>query len=219
MKVLLLTGDDEEKVQKRLFDIIKNSQEKGFAIERLETSEDLGKLSQGLFFSKKTVIVDGKIIASKRLEEWFRQNLSNPDLAVVIASKKEVELSRLGINNAKVERYNLPKILWNFLDSLKRGNSKISIGLLKKLLIKEPPELILYFMGQRFVQMYLVSKYPKVVRLNEWQKTKLVVQSSGLSLDEIRSLIGEICEIDYLSKVGKADLPTYLDLFIIKNLQ
>lgn len=219
MKVLLLTGDDEEKVQKRLFDIIKNSQEKGFAIERIETSEDLDKLSQGLFFSKKTVIIDGKIIASKRLKEWFRQNLSNPDLAVVIASKKEPELSKLGVNDAKKERYNLPKILWNFLDSLKKGNSKISLGLMKKLLTKKPPELILYFMGQRFVQMYLVNKYLKVVRLNEWQKAKLVVQSSGLSLDEIRSLIGEICEIDYLSKIGKADLPTHLDLFILKNLQ
>ncbi len=87
----------------------------------------------------------------------------------------------------KVELFELPQLMWKFLDNM-------TVQGLHELIKTQPVESLIGLIAWKLKQKY--QRYPTT---------------------EVTQMISELAEIDYKSKIGKADLLLSLDLLLSKN--
>jgi len=207
MKIFVIHGDDTLASYARLTKFTHEAKRRNweisdYSIEAVTTPNLFGKER---FFVLKDY---------KRLTKSDIRILSNYSGNLVVYFEGELPSSFLNSlpKDAKKELFELPKIIFKFLESF-------SLKLFHQLLETQPPELVFSMLSKHLRDVYWVKVDSKGSNFPSWKLGKLKSQASKFSEQELRRIIESLSDIDYEAKTGKADLVTALDLLIIKNLQ
>jgi hypothetical protein len=183
IKIIVLHGDDTEKSYARLTVFINEAKKRSwkitdFSIEELENQNLFGE--ENFYILKDYKKIDKKIVGKIKKYEG---NLIIYNQGFIPAPALKM------INPDKIEKFELPQLLWNFLDNMTTEK-------FHELLKTQAVEYLLAMMSWKFKQNYL--KNPN---------------------DKNADLIMKLADIDVDSKTGRADLVLSIDLLLSKQLQ
>ena len=202
MKIIVLHGDDVEKSYRRLTVFIKEAKRRGWDIVNDKIEE-----TPSLFGTEKLIILrDYKVLGEKELTL-----VKNIPGTLIIYNQKSTPAGFIKTlpKETKIEKYELPFLLWKFLDAF-------DINIFQEVTKNQPVEMIFAMMARRLRDLYWVKVgKPK---MNAWQLSKLQKQGSRWTKKELAEIIHEMAQIDVKSKTGGASLKDSLDLLIVKRL-
>lgn len=171
---------------------------------------------QGLFADTQTLFIEelfSKKKGSKEVDTLANFIASHTkNTAVVLWESKALTPKQLGFfKGAKVKKFDLPKEVFAFLDSILPQNSKKSLKLFHKTLETEEAEFI-FFMMVRQVRILLAvlepgeSQIDEVTRLAPWQMGKFEKQARSFDKEQLRTLFYNLFNIEKNLKTGKLAL-------------
>lgn len=216
MNIILLQGNDELTIRQRLSELKSKAKAKGFSIRYLPTP------SLGSLFETKTLfILEGSTKLSKTDQKWLSFNLQQKSLYLiaVVPGVSETKLLTEIDNNLKVERYDLPKIIFNWLESFYPHNAKACIKLFHQLLSGTPVEYLFNLLSRHLVNLYWAKRDPATINQAPWKLAKLKQQSQKYKPGDLKAIIQQLAETDLLVKTSRLDMASALDHLIIRRLQ
>lgn len=188
MKIIVLHGNDTQKSYLRLTKFIDVAKKRKWQVVDYSLTEIE---NQSLFDGNKFFILKDHSQLDLKLLEKLKKYSGN----LVIYHNAKIPAPTLKkINPDTVELFELPVILWKFLDSFDSATG-YSIKLFHELLKTQPVEYILSMIAWKLKQNYI--KNPT---------------------DKNAKLISKLAEIDIKAKTGKANLVLSLDLLLAKRL-
>lgn len=182
MKIIILHGEDTHKSYERLTKFIDAAKKRNW-----EILQDNVSVTPSLFGTQSLIIIrDLKLITPKIIK-----TLDKISGTLVIYSEGNLPATLLKVfpKDSKIERFDIPKIIWKFLD-------KITAKSLHEVIKTEPIEFVFTMIAWKFKKRYITSPTP-----------------------ETAQIINELAKIDIDAKTGKADLLSSLDLLIVKHLE
>ena len=205
MKVIILHGDYLTKSYTRLTKFIEIAKSRGW-----EIVEDVIETTPSLFDHERLFVFRGY----QKLSKDDIKNLSKFPGTLVIY--QEGVIPALFLKNlpkdTKIERYDLPKLIWNFLDNP-------NVKMLHQVIKHEPVEFVFAILAKRFRDLYRVATDPKTLPYQDWQISRLKKQASQYSTRRVGCFIKELAQIDIDAKTSKVDLLPALDFFLITRLK
>lgn len=223
MKVILLHGDDYQKSYERLLKFIDTAINRNWKIKRINSSENIFDelISQSLFKENLFYILEEPEKLSKEKIKWLRENCKNLEGTTVIYSTKT--LNKTLIKSLpefdKEEEFQLPKIIWSFLESIYPGNSKNLLKLFHKMIEHDAVEFIFTLIARQVRDMYFLKVAPESIDYPSWRKGKLMNQMRKYKEGQLEKLIIEISNADIKSKTTSANISELLDFIIVCELQ
>lgn len=180
MKIIVLHGDDSQKSYDRLTIFINEAKKRGWKV----TDFSLEEITNQTLFGEESffILKDYKVLDKKTIE---RLKKYSGNLIVYTAGFNPAMFLKLLPSDAKIEKFELPQLLWKFLDNM-------TVSGLHELIKTQPIEYVLAMIAWKFKQNYLKNPSEKNV-----------------------NLISKLAEIDVKSKTGKTDLLLSLDLLLI----
>ncbi|MGB9911111.1 MAG: hypothetical protein ACPLKP_00725 [Microgenomates group bacterium] len=178
--------------------------------------------SQSLLKNDKLVVLEN-FFSSPRNKE---KNLiikylikEKPENLIIWEGKKISPQTLAPFSFAQIRIFELPKIIFQFLESLSPETKNQALLLFHRCLKKEKPELIFYFL-HRHVKDLIIAKDLGEEGLKEyesWKRKKLIAQARKFDLKKLINFYSQLLVIDYLQKSGRAiySLDYYLDLVIL----
>lgn len=182
MKIIVLHGDDTLRSYERLTKFINEAKKRGWKITDFSMHEIE---NQSLFGNECFYILKDYKLLDKKVLEKLKKYSGN---LIVYTAGLHPALHLKMLNPDTTEKFELPQLLWKFLDNM-------TVDRLHELTKTQAPEYILAMMAWKFKQNYLKNPSEK--------NTKL---------------ISELAQIDVNSKTGKVDLLLSLDLLLTKRL-
>ncbi|MEK7472905.1 MAG: hypothetical protein AAB625_02600 [Patescibacteria group bacterium] len=182
MRIIILHGDDVVKSYDRLQKFVGEAKHRSWKITEFSLEE---VTNQSLFGEESFYVLHDYKILTKKILEKLQKYSGN----LIVYNQGKIPaptLKNLGAN--KIELFELPQLLWKFLDNM-------TIMGLHELIKSQAVEYILAMMAWKFKQNYLKNSSEKNAKL-----------------------ISDLAEIDIKSKTGKADLLLSLDLLLSKKL-
>lgn len=203
MKIIVLHGDDTKRSYERLVKFTEEAKKRGWDV--LEYDYD-SVSNQSLFEKERFYILKDYT----KLTKNTLLKLKNLSGNLVVYHKNLLTAIILKtINPSKVEKFELPKLLWNFLDTF-------SLKSFQEVIKTEPVEMVLWWVTQRLKELYWVKTGKQDYPL--WRLGKLKSQASKYTITQLETIISEMSELDFKSKTGNTNLKDSLDLIIIKRL-
>lgn len=223
MKTIFLIGNDVEKIENRSLFLTHQAKEKKYKIIKISDSLKFIEAIRDadLFSTKKLIIVNKLSDLNTSDLNQINQMRDNTDTVIILKNENPPPATKLKYfgSDIKIENYNLPKVIWNLLDSFKKNNANQFFDLLEKSLQTEPIELIFYLLNQRIISLYFAKTNPSKLNIASWQVTKFQNQAENFEAGDLKHIIGELAEIDIKSKTGVSDMRTLIDLFIATKLE
>ncbi len=183
MKIIVIHGDDITKLYERFTKFTEEAKKRNWEVTDYSLSE---VSNQTLFDTEKFFILkDYKKLTKKEIEslEKYSGNL-------VIYNEGKIPAPMLKtLKPAKIEIFELPQLLWKFLDNF-------DIKIFHELIKTQAAEFVLAMMAWKLKQKYTKDKSK-----------------------EVGKMITDLAEIDANVKIGKANLVQSLDLLLIKHLK
>jgi len=177
--------------------------------------------SQNIFGTDKLVIIFGLFSRKPSKEKEKLLNYcqkENPPNLIIWEEKKIDGRVLVKFREAKIEVFDLPKIIYKFLDSLSPFNKKTSLLLFHRCLKKEVPERIFYFLCRRVEELIITADLGKkgIKHFPNWKQEKLLRQAKAFGLEKLINLYQKLLTIDYQQKTGNPpfSLISSLDLLI-----
>lgn len=212
MKVIVLHGEDSQKSYLRLSKFMETARERGWEIIYDELPD-----TPSLFGTERLVIFRDYHKVSDRDIKRF----SSLNGTIVIYYDSDIPPSFLKKlpQDFKMEKFDIPKILFSFLENLYPGNSERAIKLLHALVETDAVELVFYFISKQMRDLYWVTVDAASTGFPDWKIRKLKQQASKYELNKLKDLITNLSEIDIKVKTSKKELLPSLDLLIMKSLE
>ena len=142
---------------------------------------------------------------------------TNPENLVIWEGKK-IDGRALSSFKAQVLRFDLPLIIFRFLDSLAPENIPQSINLFHQSLKQDPPELVFNLLIRQFRLLILAADLGEkgLGQMKDWQKGKLIRQAKKFGLAKLIKIYKELLRIDWQQKTSRSpfNLISQLDLFL-----
>jgi len=212
MKIIVLHGDDSEASYERLMKFVDTAKKRNWEIITNE------------FPNTPSLFGTDRLIIYRDFSLLTRQDIKNFDkfdgtLVIYHEGVLPQTFLKLMPSDFKMEKFELPKILFTFLELFYPGNSTRCLKLLHDLIKKQAVELVFFMLARHLKDLYLVSIDPKTSQYPSWKLSKLKFQSGKFELGKLKQIINKLSDIDILVKSSKADLTTSLDLLIIKQLE
>ena len=177
MQVIILHGDNIEKSYERLAKFKEEAKKRNW-----EIIYDNPNPTSSLFANEKLIIIRDYKQSFKSLDKF--------EGTLVIYHEGVIPATLLkNFPKAKIEKYDLPKLLWKFLDNITLSN-------FHEIIKTEVIEFVFIMIAWKYKKKYLSSPTPGVGQMIE-----------------------RLAQIDIDVKTGKSDLLTALDLLIIKHIQ
>jgi len=205
-----------EEIEKFKGEVIKLEGEKLTLTEFQQAVE-----SRSIFGADKLVVIFGLFSRKPSREKEKILNYCQKEASqnLIVWEEKKIDSRILGkFKGARIEFFDLPKIIYKFLDWLSPLNKKTSLLLFHQCLKKEIPERIFYFLCRHVEQLIIAADLGKrgLENLPEWKQEKLLRQAKAFGLEKLINLYQKLLEIDYLQKSGQApfSLVFHLDLLI-----
>ena len=212
--ITLIHGENTKAARDRFLSVIEAYKTKGYGVALVDPLREMApQLTGNSLFSGKTVFVleNPKKLASK-IEK-------STDLVLLCDGNAPITLTKTLPRETKIEKFDLPKRLFVFLESLYPKNAKNILSELHKLIETEPLELVFFMIGRQFRDLYWVLTDEKTMGLPAWRAGKLKNQAERFSKDKLKIMISVLSDMDYKAKTGEADLMTSLDLMIARELE
>lgn len=218
MKVIVLHGDDITKSYERLMKFVGTAKKRGWDI-----IYDSFPNTPSLFGSERLIIYrDYTLLTKNDIKNFDRFDGS---LVVYHDSVLPQTFLKLMPQDFKMEKFEMPRILFTFLDSFYPGNLNHSIKLLHNLTKTQPIELTFFMLARHLNDLYVVTIDPKTNQYPSWRLSKLQSQANKFTnvhasgIENLKIIIKNLADIDILVKSSKADLLTALDLLMVKQLE
>lgn len=212
MKIIVLHGDDTIRSYERLMKFVETAKKRGW-----DTLYDEFPNTPSLFGTERLIIYrDYTLITKQDIKNFER---FDGTLVVYHTSTLPQTFIKLMPPDFKMETFELPKLLFSFLESFCPGNQTKSIKLLHDLTKTQPVELTFFMLARHLKDLYVVTVDPKTNQYPSWRFSKLVSQANKFKEDKLKRIISELANIDILVKSSKADLLTALDLLMVKQLE
>ncbi len=226
MKISLIHGEDVAASRNMFLSLVEKAKDEGFQIKDISLNTNLNleeKLTSQSLFEDKIFFIHDKL-----------KNLTAFDLKWLVKSSKKYEgelvlwyegVAPLKIVKAlpkgtEIKKFDLPKIIFNFLDSFYPGNSVNILGLLDKLLAIEPVEFVFFMLGKHLRDVYWVKNDKAVLPdYQEWRIRKIRSQADKFNNDKLKKVINFLSEADIRSKTSDSSLKEFLDLVIVTQLK
>jgi hypothetical protein len=212
MKIIVLHGDNYEASYERLMKFVNVAKKRNWEIITNEFPN-----TPSLFGTERlTIYRDFSLLSKNDIKNFDRF-----DGTLVIYHEGILPQTFLKLMPAdfKMEKFELPKILFNFLEDFYPGNSNRTLKLLHDLIKTEAIELVFFMLGRHMRDLYLVSVDSKTSQYPSWRLSKLKSQAEKFGEERIKQIIDKLSDIDIEVKTSKADLLTSLDLLIVKQLE
>jgi len=225
MKIYLIHGEYSAKSYEKLNEYISKAKEKNWKVVKinektgLSTQESLSSID--LFDTKKVYVLDNLTKLQKKEIDWINKNCDELSGILILYSNTKLNTTLINKfkNVSKKEEFSLPQNIFSFLESFYPGNSKISINLLHKIIIKEKIEFIYFFLSKHLRDLYWVKTSPSNIPYPSWRVEKLEKQASKFSLKQLKDIVNSLSEIDIKSKTSNLNLNDLLDLLILRKLE
>lgn len=176
--------------------------------------------SLSLIEGNKLIVLENLFSGRKSKEkekiiDYLKKN--NPNNLLIWEGKKIDGRSLASFKN-KTLKFDLPVIIFRFLDSLLPNNSQVSLNLFHQCLNQDPPEILFYRIIKQFRLLILATDLgPKGLEAMEsWRQQKLINQGQKFGLNRLLKIYRQFLEIDYRQKTGKSpfNLVSELDLLL-----
>lgn len=224
MKVIVLHGENEVVARDRLFLFISEAKKRGWAVEKIKEGESFSeRFSLGnLYFLNTLFIVESYRILSKKDFVFLNNIFKKSDKVLVVCGLGE-NIPQSILNKfpkeTKIETFNYPKIIFDFLDSILPGNSEKILKLLHEVLKKNPPELVFHLFFTRIRDLYWVKVDPSSLPYYSKRVYYLEKQASQFGLEKLKDILNYLADIDVEAKMSSLGMDYYLDLLVLKHLQ
>lgn len=212
--ITLIHGENNLAARQRFTQLISGYKEKGYEIKRIDPNLELtAQLTDNSLFSNKILFVleNPKKLATK-LE-------NNQELLILCDKTAGVTITKLLSKDTKIEKFDLPKKLFSFLETIYPKNAKNVLSGLHELVQTEALELVFFMICRQFRDLYWVLENETSMGLPGWRAGKLKSQASRFTKEKIKKIISDLADIDYKAKTGGVNLATSLDLLIARELQ
>jgi hypothetical protein len=212
MKIIVLHGEDSHKSYSRLSKFMESARERGWEIIYDELPE-----TPSLFGTDRLVIFRDYHKVTERDIKRFPLGVGT----VVIYYDSDIPPTFLKKmpQDFKMEKFDIPKILFTFLENLYPGNSERAIKMLHALTETDAVELVFYFVAKQMRDLYWVITEPDKTGFPDWKLRKLKSQAMKFDIDTLKKIISELAELDIKVKTSKTELTPSLDLLIMKRLE
>ncbi len=219
MRISLIYGEDTAKAYGRYRELIDASRSKGFEI--IQITDPKNVTSQSLFDDKVVFTLDKPKKVKPNDWKWLSKNAEkyNSNLLIYYEGNAPVTITKNLPKEAKKEKFELPRIIFTFLDSFYPGNSKQSLKLLNDLVQNEPIELVFHLLSRHLRDLYWVSEAKESMEIPDWRKSKLAGQAKKFSISDLQFMIKELAEMDVRTKTSDENLRDSLDILILKRLK
>lgn len=193
---------------------------------------DLTQLFEGggLFGETKYLFIEQLLTKRKKSADlkdiliYLEKNAS--ENAIFLWEGKELEQAMLKqFKNAIVKPFKLPQTLFQFLDAIKPGNSKLLISLFHQTVETTETEMV-FFMLVRYFRILLALSEAKqqtesideVKRMADWQKNKLQKQVKLFDNSHLLTLYNKLFDIEVAQKTGRlsSSLISTIDFFLLE---
>jgi DNA polymerase III delta subunit len=211
--ITLIHGDNKEQSRNELNRILDTK--KGREVRRLDglglTPENLSQAleSTSLFGGDVLIIVEnlfsklGKKV--KLMESFAAQLAANAQIAEIILWEDR-ELSKTAISllggNVTTKVFTVPKVLFQFLDSVVPGHTENLLPLFHTLLESEASELVFTMLVTRVRQLLQITGGITPSGMQEWQASRLTKQAKFFTIDRLLAMYKKLLLIDYSIKSG-----------------
>jgi hypothetical protein len=212
MKIIVLHGDDSVKSYARLMKFVETAKKRNWEIITNEFPN-----TPSLFGIERLIIYrDFTLLTAKDIK-----NFDKFDGTFVIYHDGVLPQTfiKLMPKDFRMEKFEMPRILFTFLESFYPGNSNRALKLLHDLTKTEAIELIFFMLARHLKDLYWVSVDPKTPQYPSWRLSKLKSQASKFTIENLQLIVGKLADIDIKVKTSKVDLLTELDLLIVKLLK
>jgi DNA polymerase III delta subunit len=223
MNIFIIHGDHASKSLERLQTYISAAKKKGWEIVRLrDTGLNIREVvvSQSLFNNEKLVVIDNFNQINSKDILWLKKNKDNKANIVIFHPNI---LSKININKLpnvkKVEEFNLPKVIWNFLDSFFPGNAKNTMLLLDKVLEKEAVEFVTSLLARQLRDIYIVKLSGNFPGYPSWRIGKLKSSAAKFKGKKLERIIIDLAKYDLRSKTTNSKMSDSLDFLIASKLK
>lgn len=211
----LIHGDNTEAARNKLLELkvaAKDKEIRTLSGKRMDPNATVQALeSSSLFGGDVLVVVEGFISSAKKREKAFGTTLSQlitaaASIDVVLYEEKEVEkgtLTKLG-PKCEVFLYKTPVVIFQFLDSIRPGNAKISLTLFAQVIAREPAEIVFALLIRRVRQLMELSDGLTPDGLQGWQADRLTSQARHFTIEQLVVMHTSLLDIDIAIKTGSS---------------
>ena len=211
MKIIVLHGDNTLKSYQRLTKFVQEAKKRGWEVTDYSTE---AISNQTLFAVERFFILkDYKVLSKKQIEKFEKYN---GNLIIYHEGNIPILFIKTLPKDTKIEKFELPRLVFKFADSFYPKNANNCIKLLNTLSTNEPIELTFFCLSRHLRDLYWVKvgkpNYP------DWRLNKLKSQSNKFSEELLIEIINDLSIIDIKVKTSKANLKDSLDLLIVKKL-
>ena len=200
MKIIILHGDDVQKIYNRLAQFINEAKKRNW-----EIVNDVVEETPSLFGHEKLIIIR----KYSSLNEKDINLLDRIPGTLVIYNQGTIPAAFVKKlpKDLKVEKFDLSTKMWSFLDNPTVENFKV-------VLKTEPVELIFSLYCTRIRDLYW-AKVGKPI-YPSWRVNKLMLQAKKYTQEDLEDHINSLSEIDLKSKTTDSSLQYLLEISIIK---
>src|SRR3989344_1894762 len=222
MKIVVLQGDDTARARARYTQIIAGVKKKNWDVVPIQVAKPLPEqlVSTNLFTTDILYSIDGiKKLKSEELK-WLSKNADKYEgsLLVFVEGKVPTLFRNALPKTAKYETFDLPVLVWQFVDSFYPGNSKKSLVLFEKVIATEAVEFVVAMLARQLRDLYWVVNGAKGMSASSWRQAKIEKQKRKVTKAGLVDTIDSLAELDYKSKTSDTDTKLMLEMLIIEKL-
>lgn len=225
MKIVFIHGEDLQKARERFYQIIEYVKNKSREVKNITLDQSLGLtevLTGQSLFEEDTLytVSETKKIPLKKITWLFKNsNKFSKDILFLYEGIAPASILKLLPKSSKLEKYDLPKIIFKFLESFYPKNSKEVLTLLNKLAESEALEFVFALLAKHLRDLYWVLLESDLPDYPSWRIAKLKSQAKKFSQSSLVKIIDLLAEIDIKVKTSQTSLKESLDLVIISKLE
>lgn len=185
-------------------------------IEALQSSSLFGK-DVSIVIVRLLATVNKKSLVYDELITIINQSVDNSD--IILYETKELDkttLSKFG-KDATVRAFMVPRIIFEFLDGLHKGNIQLSLSKLQTIVSHEPVEIVFFMIVKRFRYLIQLSDGITPEGVAPWQAARLTRQARFFTMEKLVSLYKKLAGIEVAVKTGGSPftLTQHIEQFII----
>lgn len=226
--ITLLHGDNESASRTYLSTLKQEAKDKEIRIVDGRSLDEKSLIetveSRSLFNNSVLFIIEqlfGKLGKKLKLQEQYTVILKNAskNADIILWEKKEagaILLKLLG-PTASVKLFNIPSVIFQFLDALEPHSAPKLLGLFKQTVQTEAPELVHALLSRRLRQLLMVFDGTVPPGLQSWQVGRLTRQAKLFTMDKLLTMYQNLLDIEFSIKSGTSPftMKQQIEQFII----
>lgn len=224
----IIHGDDTDKSYETftlLRERVKDKEIRVLDGKGLTTTALTEALESSSLFGNDVSVVITKLLSSvnKKSSGWLELvdiiNASANTADILLYEPKELDKTTLSkfTQDALIQTYIIPKIIWEFMDGLHTGNTQSSLMKFQKIIAHDPVEIVFAMIIKRFRHLIQLSDGITPDGVAPWQAARLTRQARFFTMEKLVALYKKLAAIELSLKTGGSPftLSQHIEQYII----